>query len=56
MDKYQIEKANAILFARAIYRDIGAYIQSHYQEYEEFLQQEKQKGEQPNESETSHRQ
>lgn len=41
IEDYQIDKAHAKVFARAIYRDIAAYIEYHQEEYEEFLKQEK---------------
>ena len=43
-DKIPIDRFHARIFARAIYRDIGAYIQMHQDEYKTFLCEQKQKG------------
>jgi len=37
---HKIEKANARIFARAIFRDIAAYIEAHQEEYQAFLRDE----------------
>lgn len=39
-EELQIDKAHAKIFARAIYRDIAAYIDSHQEEYQAFLREE----------------
>lgn len=38
--KVQIDKAHAKIFARAIYKDIAAYVQSHKAEYQKYLEEE----------------
>ena len=45
-DTPQIDKAHAKIFARAIYKDIAAYVQSHQEEYQKHLKE--------NESEEEH--
>ena len=39
-NEIQISSDQAKIFARRIYRDVAAYIQSHQQEYHEFLARE----------------
>ena len=36
-----ISKKQAQIFARAIYKNVSAYIQTHQEEYEQFLLEEK---------------
>ena len=45
-DTLQIDKAHAKIFARAIYKDIAVYVQSHQEEYQKYLEE--------NESEEEH--
>ena len=35
--KVQLDEAHAKIFARAIYKDIAAYVQSHPEEYQKYL-------------------
>lgn len=39
-EQFQISQAQSRIFARAIYRDIAAYVNAHQEEYREFLRQE----------------
>ena len=39
-DEIRIEPEHARIFARAIYRDVGSYIQAHQEEYQAFLIEE----------------
>ncbi|HWQ41592.1 MAG TPA: hypothetical protein VN456_06105 [Desulfosporosinus sp.] len=39
-DKVQIDEAHAKIFARAIFNDIAAYVQSHPEEYQKYLEEE----------------
>jgi endonuclease YncB( thermonuclease family) len=47
-----IDREHAQIFARAIYRDIAAYVQTHQNEYQKFLMEEQ---ENARKSKTSHR-
>ena len=38
-EKPEIDTAHAKILARAIYRDVIAYVQSHQEEYQEYLKE-----------------
>lgn len=40
LEEFQISQAQSRIFARAIYKNISAYIEAHQKEYQEFLKQE----------------
>jgi len=40
-NNYEINKIHARIFARAIYKDIASYIQSHQADYEKFKEVDK---------------
>jgi len=48
INDYKVDKAHARIFARAIYKDIAAYMESHQEAYEEFKEVEE------NENQSSH--
>lgn len=49
-EQFQISQAQSRIFARAIYRDIAAYVDAHQEEYREFLRQEEMKNDRENQS------
>ena len=52
-EQFQISQSQSRIFARAIYADISAYVESHQVEYQEFLRQEERNSD--SEDQSAHR-